>query len=268
LNKMGIERFSYKYKVEYQINLAISESKINSLNFDLRYLNSGMGRECTYGIKSHYDVVNFRNSWRRKTGADIQGKYNPGDEGEFESKSLDWMRCEAYLAGIEIGECIESNTELGELNVLLFPPSRSLGKKAVIQNNHLGSIVCLGAYNHLKLLGFNLEIISNLSCSDYIYGLFQSAESLIFIDETIMSGKTLGRTVSDLAKICANLDVNIPPFSVYTDFRKSSTPIKHNFPNRTGYGFKKRVTRDQHPAEPNWFEINDHMINLLENHEE
>jgi hypothetical protein len=253
------EKFSYKY---------LANGEIKNLEFDLYYLHSGKGKDCTFGKKSHYEVVNFRNSWRKKTGLHIEGRYNPGNEGVFESKSLDWMRCDAYLTGVEIGECIESHIDLGDLNILLLPPSRSLGKKAVYKNEHLGSIVGLGAHNHLSLLGYNLQIISSLSCSEFLEELLFSATSIIFVDETIMEGKTLGPIVEQLAKVCVQMNIQPPKFSVCTDFRKSREPIENKFPRRRDHGWKQRVTRDQHPDEPDWIRINKSIIDLLENVEE
>jgi hypothetical protein len=255
----AMQKFSYKYS---------ANGEIKNLEFDLYFLNSGKGKDCTFGKKSHHDVVDFRNSWRKKTGLPIEGRFNPGGEGIFESKSLDWMRCKAYLTGVEIGGCIESSIELGDLNILLLPPSISLGNKAVYKNEHLGSIVGLGAYNHLSLLGYNLQIISSLSCSEFLEDLLPFATSIIFVDETIMSGKTLGRIVEQLAKVCVKMNIQSPKFSVCTDFRKSGAPIEVNFLPRTEYGWNQRVTRDQHSDEPDWIRINKSITDLLENFEE
>ena len=203
---------SQKMKFDYKSN-----GELKSLNFDLNFLHAGTGKECLFGHKSHHDVVDFRNAWRNKTGLHKQGRWNPGSQGPYESKSMSEMRSEVYYNGVFMGEKIADFSDIESQICLWLPPSNSK-KDAREKHEHMGTIFGLGSYNSLTRSGYDVQLISDINASDYFHDLFLSDISLIFVDETLMEGKTVVPRVMQIAKICTDLDINPPSFSICVDF--------------------------------------------------
>jgi hypothetical protein len=248
-----------KMKFDYRSN-----GELKSLHFDLFFSHSGHGRECLFGEKSHYDVVDFRNAWRDKTGLPKQGRWNPGSQGSYESMTLSEMRSEVYFNGVNMGQNIENFFDIGKKICLWLPPSNSQ-RDGREKHEHMGTIFGLGSYNSLTQIGFDVELISEINASDFFLELFSSDISLIFVDETLMDGNTVISKAMTLASICTDLNINPPSFSVFVDFRKARKVDEGlAFPNRTNYGFTSRKTRDASPEFPDWSKLLNELHQLIE----
>lgn len=240
-----------------------SNGELKSLDFNLFFSHAGSGNECIFGEKSHHDVVDFRNAWRNKTGLPKQGRWNPGRQGPYESMTISQLRSEIYYNGVSMGENIADFSDIEQKICLWLPPSNSK-RDGRERHEHMGTIFGLGSYNSLIQSGFEVELISHINASDYFFELFSSDLSLIFVDETLMDGRTVISSVMQLAKICTDLNISPPSFSVCVDFRKANVVDQRlNFPNRTDYGFTSRKTRDASPEFPDWSKLISELNDLI-----
>lgn len=240
-----------------------SNGELKCLDFKFFFSHSGIGNECIFGEKSHHDVVDFRNAWRDKTGLPKQGRWNPGRQGRYGSMTLSELRSEVYYNGVSMGEKIADFSDIEQKICLWLPPSNSK-RDGRERHEHMGTIFGLGSYNSLIRSGFDVELISNINASDYFFELFSSDMSLIFVDETSMDGTTVISNVMQLAKICTDLNISPPSFSVCVDFRKAhDVDQRLGFPNRTDYGFTSRKTRDASPEFPDWSKLISELNDLI-----
>ena len=250
--------YTKEMKFEYRSN-----GDLKSLKFPIKFLHSGSGKECHFGEKSHYDVVDFRNAWRDKIGLHTEGRWNPGTQGIYESMELYEMRAEVYHNGVLMGEKIADFSDVERSICLWLPPSNS--KNYARENHeHIGTIFGLGVHNSLTRSGFKVELISRINSSDYFFELFSSEVSLIFVDETLMDGKTVASSVMQLAKVCTDFNISPPQFTVCVDFRKAHK-VDQNliFPNRTDYGYTSRKTRDDPPQFLDWSKLISELNDII-----
>ena len=240
-----------------------SNGELKTLEFNLCYFHAGHGKDCLYGKKSHHDVVEFRNAWRDKTGLHKQGRRNPGSQGSYGSMTISEMRSEVFFNGVLMGEQIADFSDIESKICLWLPPSNSK-RDAREKHEHMGTIFGLGSYNSLIRSGYDVELISEVNASDYFYDLFSSNTSLIFVDETLMDGKTVVPRVMKIAKICTDLNITPPSFSVCVEFKKAHKIDQELFfENHTRYGFRSRKKRDASPEFPDWGKLISELNDLI-----